>query len=45
MIKSARNYAFIDAQNLNLGMLKMDYKKFRRYLKEKATWMPILSCR
>jgi uncharacterized LabA/DUF88 family protein len=39
MIKTARNYAFIDAQNLNLGMQalgwKLDYKKFRRYLKEK----------
>jgi uncharacterized LabA/DUF88 family protein len=39
MIKTARNYAFIDAQNLNLGMQalgwKLDYKKFRIYLKEK----------
>lgn len=33
------NYAFIDAQNLNLGVQragwKMDWKKFRAYLKEK----------
>lgn len=39
MQKTARNYAFIDAQNLNLGIQslgwKLDYKKFRRYLKEK----------
>lgn len=35
----ARNIAFIDSQNLNLGIQnlgwKMDYKKFRIYLKEK----------
>ena len=39
MKKTVRNYAFIDAQNLNLGIQalnwKLDYKKFRRYLKEK----------
>ena len=33
------NYAFIDSQNLNLGIQllgwKLDYKKFRIYLKEK----------
>ena len=33
------NYAFIDSQNLNLGIQKLgwklDYKKFRVYLKEK----------
>jgi len=35
----ANNYAFIDSQNLNLGIQKLgwklDYKKFRIYLKEK----------
>ncbi len=35
----ATNYAFIDSQNLNLGIQKLgwrlDYKKFRIYLKEK----------
>ena len=39
MNKPVRNYAFIDAQNLNLGIQslgwKLDYKKFRKYLKEK----------
>lgn len=39
MIKTSCNYAFIDAQNLNLGMKslgwKLDYKRFRIYLKEK----------
>ena len=34
-----KNYAFIDSQNLNLGIRilgwKLDYKKFRTYLKEK----------
>jgi len=39
MEKNARNYAFIDAQNLNLGIQelgwKLDYRKFRRYLREK----------
>ena len=39
MKKSANNYAFIDGQNLYLGIQelgwKLDYKKFRTYLKEK----------
>jgi len=39
MIKSKNNYAFIDSQNLNLGIRELgwalDYKKFRIYLKEK----------
>lgn len=39
MKKSKPNYAFIDSQNLNLGAkslgLKIDYKKFRLYLKNK----------
>jgi uncharacterized LabA/DUF88 family protein len=39
MQKPTRNYAFIDAQNLNLGIQalgwKLDYRKFRTYLKEK----------
>jgi len=39
MTKTPRNYAFIDAQNLNLGIRslgwKLDYKKFRKYLTEK----------
>ncbi|MBU1255906.1 NYN domain-containing protein, partial [Patescibacteria group bacterium] len=39
MKKKENNYAFIDSQNLNLGVLslgwKLDYKKFRIYLKEK----------
>ncbi len=34
-----KNYAFIDSQNLNLGIQKLgwklDYRKFRIYLKEK----------
>ncbi len=34
-----KNYAFIDSQNLNLGVQslgwKLDYRKFRIYLKEK----------
>lgn len=34
-----RNYAFIDSQNLNLGIKelgwKLDFRKFRIYLKEK----------
>jgi len=37
--KRENNYAFIDSQNLNLGISslgwKLDYKKFRIYLKEK----------
>ena len=39
MIRKSNNYAFIDSQNLNLGIQKLgwklDYKKFRVYLKEK----------
>jgi len=37
--KDKNNYAFIDSQNLNLGInklnWKLDFKKFRIYLKEK----------
>lgn len=37
--RKANNYAFIDSQNLNLGIQKLgwklDYQKFRVYLKEK----------
>jgi len=37
--KLLKNYAFIDGQNLNLGIQnlgwKLDYRKFRIYLKEK----------
>ncbi|MDP3724491.1 MAG: NYN domain-containing protein [bacterium] len=37
--KQQNNYAFIDSQNLNLGIQKMgwglDYRKFRVYLEEK----------
>ena len=39
MQKQQNNYAFIDSQNLNLGIQKLgwklDYKKFRVYLAEK----------
>ncbi len=39
MQKPLKNYAFIDAQNLNLGVKELgwalDWKKFRIYLKEK----------
>ncbi len=39
MTESRNNYAFIDSQNLNLGIQKLgwklDYKRFRVYLKEK----------
>lgn len=39
MKKCENNYAFIDSQNLNLGVQKLgwklDYKKFRVYLSEK----------
>lgn len=39
MIKEGNNYAFIDSQNLNLGIRdlgwQLDFKKFRIYLKEK----------
>ena len=37
--KAKRNYAFIDSQNLNLGIQRLgwnlDFRKFRVYLKEK----------
>jgi uncharacterized LabA/DUF88 family protein len=39
MKRKANNYAFIDSQNLNLGIQKLgwklDYRKFRVYLSEK----------
>lgn len=39
MQKAVKNYAYIDSQNLNRGVMalgwKLDYKKFRVYLKEK----------
>jgi len=39
MKKESNNYAFIDSQNLNLGIKKLgwklDYRKFRVYLAEK----------
>lgn len=39
MIRSENNYAFIDGQNLYLGIKKLgwqlDYRKFRIYLREK----------
>ncbi|MFH0874087.1 MAG: NYN domain-containing protein [Candidatus Komeilibacteria bacterium] len=39
MIKNANNFAYIDGQNLNLGIQslgwKLDYRKFRVYLAEK----------
>mgnify|MGYP003394714224 CR=1 FL=1 len=39
MTKNENNYAFIDSQNLNLGIQKLgwklDYRKFRVYLAEK----------
>ena len=39
MIRKVNNYAFIDSQNLNLGIQKLgwklDYRKFRVYLAEK----------
>ena len=39
MISKENNYAFIDSQNLNLGIKKLgwalDYRKFRVYLAEK----------
>ena len=39
MRKELRNYAFIDGQNLNLGIQelgwKLDWRRFRRYLIEK----------
>lgn len=40
MNKNFKNYAFIDSQNLNLGIQsmgwKLDWKKLRIYLKEKT---------
>lgn len=39
MLKQEYNYAFIDGQNLNLGIKRLgwalDFKKFRVYLREK----------
>ena len=39
MKKESNNYAFIDSQNLNLGIQKLgwklNYQKFRIYLAEK----------
>ena len=39
MVKTKPNYAFIDSQNLNLGVRsqgwKIDFKRFRVYLREK----------
>ena len=39
MVKRANNYAFIDSQNLNLSIRalgwKLDFRRFRVYLKEK----------
>ncbi len=39
MTKNENNYAFIDSQNLNLGIRglgwKLDFKKFRVYLRDK----------
>lgn len=39
MLEKPNNYAFIDSQNLNLGIQdlgwKLDYKRFRVYLEEK----------
>ena len=39
MLQPRNNYAFIDSQNLNLGIREMgwnlDFRKFRIYLKEK----------
>ncbi len=39
MRKNKNNFAFIDSQNLNLGIRelgwKLDFKKFRKYLEEK----------
>ncbi|HLA26047.1 MAG TPA: NYN domain-containing protein [Patescibacteria group bacterium] len=38
-LKKKKNYAFIDSQNLNLGITslgwKLDFRKFKVYLKEK----------
>ncbi|MFC1612999.1 NYN domain-containing protein [Patescibacteria group bacterium] len=39
IIQKGNNYAFLDSQNLNLGILelgwKLDFKRFRIYLQEK----------
>lgn len=39
MSKKSSNYAFIDSQNLNLGIksqgYELDWRKFRQYLKDK----------
>ena len=39
MLKQKPNYAFIDSQNLNLGVLtlgwRVDFKRFRIYLRDK----------
>ncbi|MEX0930216.1 MAG: NYN domain-containing protein [Candidatus Paceibacterota bacterium] len=39
MTKKENNFAFIDSQNLNLGILdqgwKLDFRKFRQYLRDK----------
>ncbi len=39
MVKKENNYAFIDSQNLNLGVKadgwNLDWRKFRQYLKQK----------
>jgi len=39
MIKKARNYAFIDSQNLNLGIKEqgwaIDFRRFRKYLSDR----------
>ncbi len=41
MKKSGNNFAFIDSQNLNLGIRdlgwELDFQRFRKYLKEKYT--------
>ena len=42
MEDDSRNYAYIDSQNLNLGIQslgwKLDYKRFRIYLREKLEY-------
>ena len=41
--KSIKNYAFIDGQNVNLAIRdlgwRLDFKRFRIYLKEKLTYI------
>jgi len=48
MKKTQNNYAFIDSQNLYLGIKelgwKLDYKKFRVYLKEKYSVSKAFMC-